>query len=78
MAEMLRCYFKIDREIDELNSRYRLAEKRARQDSESRIRVSQMIYRGVTLRIGAAELAMRRPRRGPVQYAAFKNALVAL
>jgi len=76
-AQMLREYFALERELEELALGRREAETEARQASECTIRIARMVWRGVTLRITDVEHVMHRSRRGPVEYVAARRNLVA-
>jgi len=75
MAEMLRRYFRIEREHEELSQQRGEFQEMVCRNSEARIKVSRMAWRGATLRIADAQHKIRQPRRGPVEYIAYKGSL---
>ena len=77
MAQMLGRYFAIEREQEEWDLRRDELQKQAREASQSKIKISRMLWRGVTLRITDVEHKVLRSRRGPVAYAPTGSRLVA-
>ena len=77
MAEMLGRYFAIEREQEEWDLRRDQLQQHARGASQSKIKITRMLWRGVTLRITDVEHKVHRSRRGPVEYAAARSHLDA-